>query len=117
MRFLSLAIVLSLAACSSEETPTGPSINQCKARGFICWDNPPLKCIGQYEDVPDPSLKNACGKSVGDGTSDVPCCKLVDDPPDTGAPDTGKPDTGSDASTDASDATSTGDASDAADGG
>ena len=92
---VALLLPLTVIACSSDEESATPAINQCKSRGFICWDNPPLRCIGQLEDVTDRSLKNACGKSV-DGTSDVPCCQPIAET-DTGTRDS---ETG-DASTDA----------------
>jgi hypothetical protein len=113
MRFLVL-IAASLLACSSDETPGATSeAYKCTSRGYVCWDNPPLRCVGpNYRDVSDPALKNVCGKSVGDGTTDVPCCeKIPDDPKDSGTPDTGMSDAAGDA-TDASDAVS--DALDAA---
>lgn len=102
MRFLPLAIVVCVLGCSSEETPAKTSTAfQCTSRGFVCLDNFPLKCIGQYEDVTDPALKNVCGKSVGDGVTDVPCCQKVADQPDTGTVDTGVTDAGSETATDA----------------
>lgn len=124
MRFLVL-IAASLIACSSDET-SGPttSVNQCTSRGYTCWDNPPLRCVPpNYRDVSDPSLKTACGKSVGDGTTDVPCCeKIPDEPTDTGVKDTGASDASdaadaTDAAEVATDAADASDATDAADGG
>ncbi len=113
MRFACLALLLSLIGCSSDDTPAGPTgPNACVAAGFTCLDNFPMKCIGQWEDVTNAAAKSACGKSVSDGTTDVPCCQKVADPPDTGAPDTGMADSGAtDASTDATDAST--DATDA----
>jgi hypothetical protein len=116
---LAIAFVFSVSflGCSSDDSPGGPTgPNACVSAGFTCWDNPPLRCIGIYEDV-DPSLKNACGKSV-DGTSDVPCCKKVADPPDTGTVDTGTMDSASDGATDgATDAPSEASSDATADGG
>lgn len=116
MRFASvtLALSLSLLGCSSDDPPAGPTgPNACVAAGFTCLDNFPMKCIGQWEDVTNPAAKTACGKSVSDGTTDVPCCQKVADPPDTGAPDTGAPDVMTDAESDAADAPSSDATSDA----
>lgn len=123
MRSLALVLAITVVACSSEETPAATSTaSQCTSRGYVCAVNFPMKCTGFLRDVSDPALKNSCGKSVSDGTTDVPCCEQIPDPPDTGSMDMGIMDSAADGET-GGDATSEAaidapaDVTDASDGG
>ena len=126
MRFASIVFVcLFIAGCSSDEPKgdTTPKVNACVAAGGKCLDQPFGLCPPGDEKATDPSRASACGKSVSDDKTDVPCCLPGLTPQDAGVSDTGRADAdsdadaASDATTDASDDASSETSTDAADAG